>query len=180
MVCVSRVPGSALRVASVLRAAPVVAFCGSRRGFVGRGELAFLSVVSLLPPGGRVLVGCARGVDSAARAAFPACFVFRVQSFVRPGFGLSRACFARRSAALVGSCVAGGGVLVGFPAGACPVGLVPSAVSSACFAGFGSGSWASLALAVGSGGRVLVWLPVGVAPPAWGFASLGSGWWSVG
>ena len=180
MVCVSRVPGSALRVASVLRASPVVAFCGSRRGFVGRGELAFLSVVALLPPGGRVLVGCARGVDEAVRVAFPGCLVFRVQSFVRSGFGLSRACFARRSAALVGSCVAAGGVLVAFPAEACPAGLVPGFSCGACFGGFGSGSWSSVALAVGSGGRVLLWLPAGAVPPAWGFAALGGGWWSVG
>jgi len=54
--------------------------------------------------------------------------------------------------------------------------VVPSASPSRCFSGGGSGSWASAALAVGLGVPVLLWLPVGVQPPAaWGFVSLGGG-----
>ena len=50
-----------------------------------------------------------------------------------------------------------------------PLGACPSAVRpSSSFAGFGSGSWGSVAFAVGLGCSVLVVVPVGVfpAPPA--------------
>jgi hypothetical protein len=99
--------------------------------------------------------------------------VFRVS-------GLGRGAFAARSAAFVSALAASGGVLFSFPSAGCPSGLVPAASASRCFSGSGSGSWASLAFAVGLGVPAFVWLPAGVAPPAaWGFVSLGGGWWSL-
>ncbi|MEM7715753.1 MAG: hypothetical protein AAF349_19630 [Cyanobacteria bacterium P01_A01_bin.68] len=73
------------------------------------------------------------------------------------------------------------GLLVVVPVGACPAGVAPSR----SFAGRGSGSWGSLAFALGRGRRVLLWLPSGVRPPAWSAVSwsaagaLGSAgcWW---
>ncbi len=99
---------------------------------------------------------------------------------------------ASRSAALV-SAVAASGVgrgFVGFVSSPCPAGLGPSFSPSACFSGPGSGSWGSLALAIGLGLPVVVF-PVGalasagVLPASWGswspLASLGSGSaWSDG
>jgi len=64
---------------------------------------------------------------------------------------------------------AGGAPFVGFVAGACPAALVPARSSRRCFAGSGSGSWASLALAAGRGCAVSIfWCGAG-APvlPAW-------------
>ena len=148
-----------------------VGFCGSRH--LVRVPSVVSAVFSSVPAGASVSVGCARGLDSLVRSAFPSAVVFRASSF-----GVGRSSFVRRSVAFV-SCLASSPapVLVCVPACACPVGLVPSPSSSACFCGLGSGSWASAALAVGLGVPVLVWLPSGVLPPVgWGFVSVSSGW----
>ncbi|MBD2060737.1 hypothetical protein NDI37_21835 [Funiculus sociatus GB2-A5] len=109
------------------------------------------------------------------RSAFPSASVFSVAS---GSFGRGRSAFARRSVACVSAVRSGSGVWVSFPASPCPSGLVPSASSSRCFSGSGSGSWASLAFALGSGVPCLVCLPSGVLPPAgWGLVSLGGSWW---
>jgi hypothetical protein len=82
-----------------------------------------------------------------------------------------------RSVACVRACAAARGVWCAFPAQACPTGLRPSVQASACFAGFGSGTWASLALALGLGLPAVVFLPAGVqAPAGWGLAAAGAGW----
>lgn len=162
-------------VCSLLGSASVVGFSGSRSVCPPAGLVA--SVAGCVSPVASVSVGCAPASDLAFRVAFPSASVFFASSF-----GSGRGSFARRSVACVGS-VAGvaGGLWVSFPAVACPAGLLPSASSSACFCGSGSGSWGSLAFAVGSGVRSLVWLPVGVFPPAgWGFVPLGLGWWVCG
>jgi hypothetical protein len=170
----SRFPGSvSLRsVAAVVRSAPAVGFCGSRRGFVSsRAEAAFCSVAALVSA--PVLVGCARGVDAVVRSAFLSPVVFSVS-------GSSRSAFAARSVRFVRALRARGGLLVSFPGGACPPGLVPSSLSGRCFCGSGSGSWASVAFAAGVGCPVLVWVPRVSWVPSWGFVSLGGGWFLLG
>lgn len=140
-----------------------MAFSGSRVV----GSSASLSCGSFLPVlggfSGAVAVGCASGVDSLVRSAFPSASVFSVSSFLVGG-RVCRASFARRSSALVSWCASSGGLLVAFPLGACP----PSVAPSASFSGGGSGSWGSVALAVGLGCSVLVVVPSGAfpAPPA--------------
>lgn len=140
---------------------PCLAFSGSRLS----GSSAAASCRAFLPAvsgfGGSVGVGCASGVDSLVRSAFPSASVFRVQP------PLSRAAFAARSARLVWWVAASSGLLVVFPVGVAPARLAVSA----SFRGFGSGSWGSAALALGLGCSVLVVLPalvcpVGVAFPA--------------
>lgn len=164
--------GSLVSLSGLLRSAPAVGFSGSRRGFLPGGEVAFCSVAALVPAGAVVSVGCARGVDESVRSWFPSASVFRVAPPV------SRGSFAVRSVAMVQSVSRAGGVLVCFPGEACPLGLVPSGESRSCFAGFGSGSWASAAFAAGLGVPVLVWLPRGWSvPQSWGFESVGGGWW---
>lgn len=155
-------------VLSVVSGAAVVGFSGSRSVV----PVVFPAVVAAVAPGASVLVGCARGVDAAARAAFPGARVFSVSSF-----GSGRGAFAARSVAFVRALSSAGGVLLSFPSSACPVGLVPSASSSRCFCGAGSGSWASLAFAVGLGVPCVVFAPFGV-PAGWGFSSCGGGWFS--
>jgi len=152
---------------------PCVAFSGSRVG----SSSASVSCRAFLPVlggfSGSVGVGCACGVDSVVRSAFPSASVFRVSSFAVGG-RVSRASFALRSSALVSWCASRGGLLVAFPLGACPVGV---AVSSS-FRGCGSGSWGSVALALGLGCSVLVVSPVGVGS-AW-FGALASRFCCVG
>lgn len=87
---------------------------------------------------------------------------------------MARSSFALRSSALVGWVASGGGLLVAFPHGACPVGV---AVSSS-FRGCGSGTWGSVALALGLGVPVLVVAPCGVSS-SW-FGSLSSHFQRVG
>lgn len=149
-----------------------VGFCGSRSVVPPVSSLA--PVFSAVPLSASVSVGCARGFDCFVRGCFPLARVFSVASF-----GSGRRAFARRSSAFVSALASSPApLLVGAPAVSCPAGLFPSPSSSVCFRGLGSGSWASLALALGLGCRVLVFLPVGVVPPAgWGFVSSGGGWW---
>lgn len=151
MVCLSSFLGSFSRVA----------FCGSRLSASSASAScrAFLPLVSGL--GVPVGVGCALGVDSLVRSAFPSALVFSVSSFLVGG-RVARASFALRSAALVSWCASGSGLLVAFPLGACPSGVAVSA----SFRGCGSGSWGSVALALGLGASVLVVSPAGVGS-AW-------------
>jgi len=156
-------------VSSLLSAAPAVAFSGSRSVVPG----AAASVVPFVS--GRVLVGCARGVDAAFRGFFPSASVFSASSF-----GSGRGSFAARSVAVVRSVFAAGGVFVSFPSGVCPSSLSPSPVSSRAFSGSGSGSWASLAFAVGLGVPCVLFSPASACFPcfllSWGFVPAGGGW----
>jgi len=130
------------------------------------------SVLALVS--GSVFVGCARGIDQAVQSSVPSS---RLRVFRASVFGAGRGAFAARSVACVRAVAATGGLWLSFPSLACPSGLVPSRSASSCFSGFGSGSWASLALAAGLGLPCLVFLPSGVSVPSgWGFRSLGGGW----
>lgn len=133
-------------------------------------------VVGLVPAGAQVFVGCARGVDQFFRGAFPSAVVFSVAS---GQFGpVSRGAFAARSVACVRAVRSAGGLWVAFPSSACPAGLLPSASSSRCFSGSGSGSWASLAFALGSGVPCVVFLGSLPCPVGWGLSPVpGSPGW---
>lgn len=160
-------------------AAPaVVGFSGSRRLAPAFAPLVFGVVGAVLAAGRSVAVGCAAGADAFVRSTAPGALVFSAAAF-----GSGRGAFAARSVALVRAVAAGGpgsGFVV-FPGAPCPAGLSPSARSSACFCGFGSGSWASAAFAAGLG-LPLVVFPCGFsALPSWGsWVPAGSGVWAVG
>ena len=156
-------------VASAVESVSVVGFSGSRA--VAPPAALVSAVAGLVPASAAVSVGCAGGVDAAFRSVFGArASVFRVSAF-----GAGRGAFAARSVACVRSCV--GGVWLSFPAGPCPAGVVPSLSPSACFSGLGSGSWASLAFAVGLGVSSFCWLPPGVSAPSW-LVAVGGGWFA--
>lgn len=143
----------------------VFGFSGSRRGVCSH---LLSSVAAAVPVGAAVFVGCAAGVDAFFRSAFPAASVFSVSS---GRWGSGRGAFAGRSVACVRAVAAASGLWVSFPSSACPVGLGPSASSSRCFSGFASGTWSSLAFALGSGVSCLVFLPAGVSVPSgWGLS----------
>lgn len=141
-------------VSSFISSFPSVGFSGSRVS----GSSSVLScqafLASLGSYSGSVGVGCAWGVDAAVRSAFSSATVFRVGSFAVGG-RVTRASFALRSTALVQWVAASSGLLVAFPLGAAPSQLRPCI----SFAGHGSGTWGSVALALGLGVQVLVVLP---------------------
>ena len=111
-----------------------------------------------------VLVGCARGADAAVRQAAPAAQVFNVANYAVNG-AVTRHSFARRSGAMVKALASHAApVLVAAPVGGCPAGLAPSAKAGRCFAGYGSGSWATAAYAAGLTVPVFF---VGCAAPVW-------------
>ncbi len=164
----------------------LVGFCGSRSLPSAFSPLVSLCVSAVVVAGRGVAVGCASGADAFVRRACSSAVVFSASSF-----GSGRGSFARRSAALVSAVsVSGAGCgLVAFVSSPCPSALVPSSVASRCFAGFGSGSWASVAFVVGSGVPVVVFPCVGsgvaaasVLPLAWSgsWVCAGSGVWSSG
>lgn len=160
---VSDLPGE---VGAVLSSASRVGFSGSRRDLSPASASAFAACVPFVSA--PVFVGCAGGLDAAARSVFPSASVFSVSSGL---WGSGPAAFARRSAAVVGA-VGAGGLWVSFPASPCPAGLLPCPRWPR--GARGSGSWGSLSLAAGSGLACLVF---SVSVPPWGFVSLGGGWW---
>jgi hypothetical protein len=117
-------------------------------------------VAGVVASGLGVAVGCAAGADAFVRSACLSASVFYARS-------RSAAHLARRSVALVRAVAASGpgAAMVGFPAGPCPVGVVPG---PRWVSGFGSGTWASLALAAGLGLPVVVFCPAGALPASWG------------
>ena len=153
-----------------------IGFSGSRSPSPA-SKLALSDLLPLVPPRCRVSVGCADGVDRLVRSFFsesPSLLVFSVES---GRFGSGRSAFARRSIACVRSIARGDrGLLVALPSSPiCPAGVSPARR----FFGAGSGSWGSAAFALGSGRRVLIWLP-GSAPPAWSgieWERWNSSWW---
>ena len=157
-------PASSL--SALLRSAPTVGVSGSRAPSPVAASVCRWAVRHLAPSAS-VVTGCAAGIDGVARALRPSASVVRVSAF-----GSGPGALAARSTAVVQAARAGGGpssLWLAFPSGPCPGGLAPARQSSACFSGHGSGTWASLALAVGLGVPALVFLPAGVpAPPASG------------
>lgn len=131
----------------------IVGFCGSR-GLGAEASDYVGGVASAAAASGRaVVVGCAAGADEYVRRAVPGAVVFRASAFGSGVRGL-----VARSAAMV-RVVAGGGLgsgLVAFADVPCPSGVLPAASSAACFNGGGSGTWATVALAVGLGVPVIV------------------------
>jgi hypothetical protein len=150
---------------------PCVGFSGARKP--SSASLAALKWLSRhVSPSASVMVGCAPGIDQAVRSAFPTAQVFEASSF-----GTGRGSFAARSVSCVRAVAVSGGLWVSFPAAASPVGLLPSGKSSKAFCGAGSGTWASLAFAVGCGLPCLLYLPSGISAPAgWGLQPIGDDW----
>ena len=145
-----------------------IGFSGSRHlsgpAFAACRGLAASAVAA----GCTVFTGCASGADRAAHlGAGSAAIVFSA-------YGPAAHQLVARSVSFVRALAAAPApLLVSFPLVPCPAGLLPSSSPSRCFSGFGSGSWATLALAVGLGLPVRVFLPAAVVPPAaWGGWSL--------
>lgn len=105
-----------------------------------------------LPQDCKVYVGDANGVDKYVRENVKGCRVFKVEQPKTPGM------FAARSIRFMDALREDEGCLVSFPRIECPKGLIPSTNCSKCFNGSGSGSWATLAYAIGIGVPCVVFL----------------------
>ncbi len=164
------VPAVSVSVLSgLLASAPVVGVSGSRAPSPASASVCRWAVRQLAPSSS-VVVGCAAGIDGVVRALRPSASVVRASAF-----GSGPGALAARSTAVVRAVAVGGptALWLAFPSSPCPAGVVPSRQSSACFSGSGSGTWASLALAVGLGVPALAFLPPGVsAPAAWPLAAV--------
>jgi hypothetical protein len=170
-----------MSIASLFSGLDTIAFSGSR-SLSGAGLAALTSLFPLVPADCHVVVGCADGADLAVRRVFVGSrlCLFSVAS---GRFGAGRGAFARRSVAIVEAVPVGGLVIVVPGSISPPPGVVPSR----SFRGGGSGSWGSAALALGTGRRVLLWLPTGTVPPMWSGVSwvavdgdalsMSKGWW---
>jgi hypothetical protein len=142
----------------------IIGFSGSRSPAGLLPPAGLSSAAAAVPASARVVVGCQRGVDAFFRQCFPKAEVFAVAS---GRWGSGKGAYAARSIACVDAVAIASGLWVSFPASGCPAGLLPSAKSHKCFSGTGSGTWASLAYALGCGADCLVFSPCGV-PVSWG------------
>ena len=155
----SVVPACALpaHVGAALASAPALAVTGSRAP--SHQMRAALGLVLAAAPS-VVLVGCGRGIDAATRAACPG-------ALVQVSAGCAAWQLALRSAALATDALAARALVAAFPSGACPGALVPSPLARRCFTGHGSGTWETLALALGIVCPAVVFLASGIPSPAW-------------
>jgi len=159
-------------VRALVAAAPAFGFSGSRAPIPPASLAALRALARVVPSSAPVAIGDASGIDTAARALFPAYVPFDAAARV-PSI------LAARSSACVAWVAARAGLWCSFPARPAPAGLLPSSSPSRAFAGLGSGSWASLALAVGVGVPCLVFLPATlVAPAPFQLVLLEGGWFS--
>ncbi len=132
-----------------------------------------VAMVQTIPATAVLHVGEQRGVDGLAlthRGTNPY-QLFDVKDYGPPGLGSS---YAKRSIACVESTNVDGGWWLSFPDRPCPATITPSSNGRACFNGSGSGSWSSLAYALGLAVRdgllqVVLYLPPPLQPPDWGF-----------
>jgi hypothetical protein len=135
-----------------------IAFSGSRNGCP---ETPLKQAIARIRPGAEVSVGCARGVDAQVRELVPHANVFRASDY--PGKTVSVQ-LASRSAAMVEHIETLNGGLIAFPMKECPSMVEPCRAWK--YAG-GSGTWGTIALAVGLGVPTIIWLPPAIAPPRW-------------
>ena len=143
---------------SIISSFPAVGFSGSRLASSCPSSLPG-QLAAALPVSVSVLVGCQQGVDAAVRAASYSPTVFSASTY-----GSGSWAYAARSAAMVRVLAAQGGVLVALPYGLCPSGVRVSRR----FRGCGSGTWGSVALAIGLGVPVILRAPLpGAAVSAW-------------
>lgn len=113
-------------------------------GFSGSRSIVPLIIYDLFPKitNQKILVGDAWGVDKAVRDYFPNAEVLRIKF-------KGKGAYAERSIRFVKAIANNNGCLISFPDKDCPVGLVPSDKSYKCFCNKGSGTYATLAYAVG-------------------------------
>lgn len=149
-----------------------IGFSGSRSPS-SESKRALKELLDLVPKEIRISVGCARGVDEIVRKYFQNSNSLIVFSVASGKFGTGRAAFARRSSSCVLS-ISEKDLLVAVPSSSAPEGVKVSK----SFNGKGSGTWGSIAFALGHGRKVLIWSEKN--PPSWANVSWSekeNNWW---
>lgn len=136
------------QIISLVSGFPCIGFSGSRHstGPVYNSALQFLPVLSNYK--GSIGVGCAKGIDGLVRNQFSFATVIKVQP------PINRRAFAVRSTKLVHWLASLNSLLVAFPSTVSPSAIVPST----SFKGYGSGTWGTIALSIGMGLPVLLFI----------------------
>lgn len=157
-------------IQSAIDLADVIAITGSR--FLPRASAQMEDCVEILRGfTGAIFIGDAQGVDgyfSRRLHQHP-----RLKKFIA-NRDLGRSGFALRSIRMINTLkqCSVSPLVLSFPVADTPVGLKPSAKSSDCFCGLGSGTWATTAYAVGLGIDVLI-----SREPNWESERVGKGWY---
>lgn len=134
------------------------------------GSLAALADLAGLAPDAPLIVGDQRGIDAAAAGHWPHAQVERRAD------DTPRALVARSIQMLDRLGAEARPLLAAFPARPCPARVAPG--PRWCSGQPPSGTWSTLALAVGRGLPAAVWLPEPLLPPLeWKLRYLGGGWW---
>lgn len=155
-----------------------VAFSGSR--VLPDNAPIFDACLAAIASGAdRFLIGDAKGVDAATADCLRSLGI-DPEIFSASDYGKGRSSFARRSIAVVDQVASQGGAWISIAGSACPEGLLPSHSSSRAFSGKGSGTWASLAYAIGKGCDCYLWC-IDAPPSEWGMTPHGDGgdWWTL-
>ena len=162
-----------------------VGFTGSRkldRAYAALAESAVELIWRKRRGKVEIIVGCAAGLDSFVREA---CRNHSAEHHIYEvaggKYGSGAGAFAKRSIALIDALIAdrAGSALICFPDAPCPAKLAPHKDSKKCFAGYGSGTWATAAYARGNDLPVIVFPCAGrqndILPRSWGNWTQGSG-----
>jgi hypothetical protein len=148
----------------IIKSSQVIAFSGSRNPQTPEIK-ALLYIVPKVPKSAQIYVGCANGIDNLVLNNFPQATVFKASDYKTN----IKSALALRSTDCVKS-VPDQGLVIAIPSGACPKEVKPSR----SFAGHGSGTWGTIALAIGLEKRVCIFSP---QPPKWVGEEIEKNWW---
>ncbi|MCZ2207321.1 hypothetical protein [Cylindrospermopsis raciborskii] len=149
----------------IIKSSQVIAFSGSRNPHAAEIK-ALLYIVPKVPKSAQIYVGCANGIDNLVVKNFPQATVFKASDY-RTNI---KSALALRSTHCVKSVPDQQGLIIAIPAGPCPTDVKPSC----SFAGHGSGTWGTIALAIGLQKRVCIFSP---HPPKWVGEEIEKNWW---
>jgi hypothetical protein len=151
---------------TIIENSKVIGFSGSRNPNSQQIE-ALNYIIQKVPKKAEICVGCANGVDNLVINNFPQAKVFKATDYQTH----IKAALAARSTACVKAVPSSAqGLIVAIPSGACPKEVKPSR----SFAGHGSGTWGTIALAIGLEKRVCVFSS---NPPKWVGQEIEENWW---
>lgn len=151
---------------AILKNSKVIGFSGSRNPQAQEIK-ALKYIVQKVPKKAQICVGCANGIDNLVVSHFPHATVFKAANYETN----IKAALALRSTACVKAIPSSSeGLLIAIPSGSCPHEVKPSR----SFSGHGSGTWGTIAIAIGLEKRVCVFSP---NPPQWVGQQIEENWW---
>jgi hypothetical protein len=151
---------------TVVKNSKAIGFSGSRSPD-NQQIKALKYIIQKVPKKAEICVGCANGIDNLVINNFPHARVFKATDYQTH----IKAALASRSTACVKAIPSSpDGLIIAIPSGSCPHEVKPSR----SFAGHGSGTWGTIAIAIGLEKRVCVFSP---NPPQWVGQQIEENWW---